>query len=43
MKKLTGGDVFPEMTLNVAGGGAVDLPADLETNLTILLFYRGYW
>ena len=43
MEKLAGGDVFPDMTLNIAGGGTLNLPADLETNLTILLFYRGYW
>lgn len=43
MEKLKGGDVFPEMTLNIAGGGTFDLPADLEAGLTILLFYRGYW
>lgn len=43
MEKLTGGDVFPEVTLNVAGGGTLELPGDLEAGLTILLFYRGYW
>ena len=43
MKKLAGGDVLPDVTLNVAGGGTLDLPADLEAGLTILLFYRGYW
>ena len=43
MEKLKGRDRFPEMTLHVAGGGALELPAGLETSLTILLFYRGYW
>lgn len=43
MKKLTGGDVFPDVTLSVAGGGTLTVPTDLEASLTILLFYRGYW
>ena len=43
MEKLTGGNVFPELTLDLAGGGTLNLPGDLETPLTILLFYRGYW
>jgi hypothetical protein len=41
--KLTGGDTFPSVALNVAGGGQIKLPEDLSDNLTIVLFYRGYW
>jgi len=41
--KLQGGDPFPSLSLNVAGGGTVSLPDDLESPLTIVLFYRGHW
>jgi len=43
VEKLTTGDQFPDMTLNIAGGGTINLPTDLETPKTILLFYRGFW
>ena len=42
-EKLTSGDTFPELSLTVAGGGAVELPAYCETPYTIVLFYRGHW
>ncbi len=42
-EKLTPGEVFPDLTLNIAGGGQLNLPADLSTPLTIVLFYRGHW
>ena len=41
--KLQGGDVLPTMTLHLAGGGEVTLPADLQTPYGVLLFYRGHW
>lgn len=43
MEKLISGDFFPEMKLNIAGGGSLILPRDLDAPLTIMLFYRGYW
>lgn len=43
MKKLSPGDLFPQVTLNVAGGESLRLPKDLSTVWTILLFYRGFW
>jgi len=43
VEKLTTGDQFPDMTLNIAGGETLNLPADLKTPKTILLFYRGFW
>jgi peroxiredoxin len=37
------GDSFPAMSLNLAGGGTVDLPGDLKSNYSVILFYRGHW
>ncbi len=41
--KLAGGDTFPELNLKIAGGGELKLPQDLESPMTIVLFYRGHW
>ena len=40
---LNSGDAFPSITLNLAGGGTFSLPEDIETPMTIALFYRGHW
>ncbi len=37
------GDAFPEMRLDLAGGGTIDLPSDLESSYSVILFYRGHW
>ena len=37
------GDTFPEMRLDLVGGGAIDLPADLDSSYSVILFYRGHW
>ena len=42
-EKLNIGDTFPALTLNIAGGGALNVPADIATPYAILLFYRGHW
>ena len=42
-EKLSSGDTFPSLTLNLAGGGQLTLPDDLESPLNIVLFYRGHW
>ena len=42
-EKLNGGDMFPELMLNMAGGGTVTLPTDIETPYALVLFYRGHW
>lgn len=42
-EKLNGGDTFPELELNIAGGGTVTLPDDIETPYALVLFYRGHW
>ena len=43
IEKLQGGDAFPSLSLKIAGGGQVLLPDDLESPMTIVLFYRGHW
>ena len=42
-QKLDAGDRFPDMTLALAGGGAVSLPGDLSSDYNVILFYRGHW
>ena len=42
-EKLGIGDAFPDITLNVVGGGTLDLPGDLDTKYKVILFYRGHW
>ena len=42
-EQLTPGDVFPDLTLKIAGDGNLSLPADLESTYTVVLFYRGHW
>ncbi len=41
--KLESGDKFPTVTLNIAGGGEITLPDQLETPYGVILFYRGHW
>jgi len=41
--KLNLGDRFPELRLNLAGGGSLTLPAGLNSRYSIVLFYRGHW
>ena len=42
-EKLNIGDTFPELTLQVASGGALTLPGGIATPYAIVLFYRGHW
>ncbi|MFT7686750.1 MAG: hypothetical protein ACI9FB_002096 [Candidatus Azotimanducaceae bacterium] len=42
-KFLNPGDVFPSISLKIAGGGTFSFPDDLETPMAIVLFYRGHW
>ena len=41
--KLDAEDSFPDITLNLVGGSTLNLPGDLESNYSIVLFYRGHW
>ena len=40
---LNNGDVFPDITLDVVGGGSVSLPADVAGSYAAILIYRGSW
>lgn len=40
---LSPGDNFPSISLNLVSGGTFSFPDDLETPMTIALFYRGHW
>jgi hypothetical protein len=43
VEKLTTGDMFPELLLNIVGGDSLKLPAGLDAPMTLALFYRGHW
>ena len=43
MDKLNSGVTFPRLSLKTASDNNLILPDGLETPLTIVLFYRGYW
>jgi len=42
-EKLGIGASFPDMTLNLVGGGSLDLPGGHDTKYKVILFYRGHW
>ncbi len=42
-EKLNAGDQFPSMTLTLTSGESLHLPGDLESDYTVVLFYRGHW
>lgn len=41
--KLNAGDTFPRMTLNLVGGGTLELPDGIAAKYKVILFYRGHW
>src|SRR5262245_54352460 len=41
--RLHNGDVFPDLTVDVVGGGTLALPRDLAGSYAVVLFYRGSW
>ena len=43
VEKFGTGDVFPSLSLKIAGGGTINLPEGLDKPPTVSLFYRGYW
>lgn len=40
---LNNGDAFPDITLDLVGGGTVTIPADLAGSYAAVLIYRGSW
>ena len=42
-EKLTTGSQFPNMTVNLTGGGVINLPTDMDGKYNVVLFYRGHW
>lgn len=42
-EKLNSGDVFPNMTLQLSGGGTLAIPDGMDAKYRIVLFYRGHW
>ncbi len=41
--KLRSGDTLPPITLDLVGGGSLQVPDDLSTDFGVLLLYRGHW
>ena len=42
-EKLEIGASFPDITLDLVGGGTLDLPGGLDTKYKVILFHRGHW
>src|SRR5262245_37777284 len=40
---LQNGDLFPDLAIDVVGGGTLTLPRDLAGSYSVVLFYRGSW
>jgi peroxiredoxin len=43
VSRLQNGDVFPDLAIDVVGGGTLALPRDLAGSYAVILFYRGSW
>ena len=41
--KLSAGDQFPSIALNIQDGSSINLPDDISTPYALVLFYRGHW
>ncbi|MGE0733241.1 MAG: hypothetical protein AB7G15_00255 [Alphaproteobacteria bacterium] len=42
-EKLGAGASFPSLTINLVGGGTLELPKGLNSKYSVVLFYRGHW
>ena len=42
-ERLGVGASFPDLTISLVGGGALDLPGGLDGKHKVILFYRGHW
>jgi hypothetical protein len=43
VQKLETGDILPAIRLQLVGGGTLSLPADVDADFGVALFYRGFW
>jgi hypothetical protein len=41
--KLGIGAMFPQMRIDLVGGGSIDLPQGINAKYGVVLFYRGHW
>ena len=41
--RLQNGDLFPDLTIDLVGGGTLAIPRDLAGSYAVVLFYRGSW
>ena len=41
-EKLDAGDIFPDLEVNVVGGGNFNLKDNLDARYNIVLLYRGH-
>jgi peroxiredoxin len=42
-KQLTPGDSFPNYSVPLTDGRTLNIPADLNGEYTVIIFYRGIW
>lgn len=42
-QKLGPGDLFPSLKLILLNGDSLSIPQDLDSAMTLALFYRGHW
>jgi len=42
-QKLDPGTPFPSLNLSLLSGDSFNIPADLDSPMTLALFYRGHW
>ena len=43
MPTLRNGDTFPDLKINLVGGGSISLPGHLTGSFGVVLIYRGSW
>jgi peroxiredoxin len=41
--RLLNGDLFPDLVIDIVGGGTLAIPRDLGGSYVVVLFYRGSW
>lgn len=42
-KQLNPGDQFPNFTVPITDGQTINIPADLNSEYAVIIFYRGIW